>query len=164
MIRRLKSVVLDQLPPKRRTCIKLPQIGDDQLKGIQAGFEELERIGRDADAGRLDKGRVLSAMYVQTGSAKLPGVTEYVKELCSSNVKFIVFAHHKEVVRALQTCVEKEKVGYMVITGDTPADERRAGVERFQNPSFFQYKLVWISFSHTYTLRGELTFHMSLEA
>jgi SWI/SNF-related matrix-associated actin-dependent regulator 1 of chromatin subfamily A len=73
------------------------------------------------------------AMYVATSTAKVEAVCGYVKELCESGEKFIVFANHLAMIRALQSTVEKKEVGYMLIVGETPAEERREGVHRFQN-------------------------------
>jgi len=60
------------------------------------------------------------------------GVVEYIKELCEAGEKFICFANHIEMVKAIQSCVEKAGVDYFMIMGETPADERKAGVQRFQ--------------------------------
>ena len=90
--------------------------------------KEMDECGED----QFTKNRILSAMYVETGTAKQNGVVEYVKELCEAGEKFIIFATHIAMMRAIQSCVEKEGAGYMMIMGETPALERREGVARFQ--------------------------------
>ena len=131
MIRRLKRDVLTQLPPKRRTCVTLPPLDDAQLVQIKAGFAELQSLGEDASG--FDKGRVLSALYVASGAAKKKAVATYIQGMCESGEKFIVFANHLEMIRSIQATVEKAKLQYMLIVGETPAEERREGVRRFQN-------------------------------
>lgn len=34
-----------------------------------------------------------------TGKAKMQGILEYLKDILLNNVKFVVFAHHKEVAK-----------------------------------------------------------------
>jgi hypothetical protein len=87
--------VLDQLPPKRRTRVQLPPLSDVALEPFKTGFEDLSQLGDDASP--FAKGYVLQGMYTQTGKAKLAAVKEYVKGLCSSGCKFIIFAAHLEV-------------------------------------------------------------------
>lgn len=55
MVRRLKSLVLDQLPPKRRQRVTI-EIHDEKLLQImQASFNELRALDVDEDAKQFDK-------------------------------------------------------------------------------------------------------------
>lgn len=37
-----------------------------------------------------------------TGKAKLPGIKEYMNELIENEVKFIIFAHHLDVLNGIE--------------------------------------------------------------
>lgn len=43
----------------------------------------------------------LTKCYILTGKAKIPGILEYIHELLENDVKFIIFAHHLEVLDAI---------------------------------------------------------------
>lgn len=60
LIRRLKRDVLDQLPPKRRTRVQLPPLGDVALTPFRDGFDELAGLGDEASP--FARGCVLQAM------------------------------------------------------------------------------------------------------
>ena len=130
MIRRLKKDVLEQLPPKRRTVVTLPSLKDSVLENFKVGLHELGQLGDDASP--FERGVLMNRMYVDTGKVKLEMVREYVKELCISGGKLLVFAAHLDMVEGIRSCVEKEKLGYMLISGETPPSERFENVQRFQ--------------------------------
>eukprot|EP00039_Didymoeca_costata_P014284 m.229012 g.229012 ORF g.229012 m.229012 type:complete len:1110 (+) comp15985_c0_seq10:264-3593(+) len=131
MIRRLKKDVLNQLPPKRRTRITLPDITEKQLDKLKELFKELRSLGQEESG--FEVGRVLSSLFVASGTAKIPAIKDYVRGLLKANKKFIIFATHLDVIRGIEACVQKEQVGYMLIVGETPTNERRSGCERFQS-------------------------------
>ena len=53
--------------------------------------------------------------------------------MMEQGIKFLVFAHHVEVMDGLQACVEKAGVRFMRIDGKTSLKAREAGVHGFQN-------------------------------
>ena len=130
MVRRLKKDVLDQLPPKRRTVVTLPSLKDTVLEKFKVGLHELGQLGDDASP--FERGVLMNRMYVDTGKVKLEMVRDYVKELCISGGKLLVFCAHLEMLEGIRSCVEKEKLGYMLICGETPPSERFENVQRFQ--------------------------------
>jgi len=52
--------------------------------------------------------------------------------LLESNVKFLVFAHHQDVLNSLEDHVRSAKVPYIRICGKTCPKERHALTETFQ--------------------------------
>jgi hypothetical protein len=54
---------------------------------------------------------VLQRLYKETGSAKIEAVREYVHGLCQAGEKFLVFAYHLDVIRAIESELAKLKVG-----------------------------------------------------
>lgn len=63
--------------------------------------------------------------------AKAPAVVEHVAEMLDGGVeKVVCWAHHHDVVDALR--VGLERFGVVVVTGETPAEDRQAAVDAFQ--------------------------------
>jgi len=47
--------------------------------------------------------------YILTGRAKLPGIMSYLKDMVLNEVKFIIYAHHIEVLDAIENEVKNLK-------------------------------------------------------
>ena len=74
----------------------------------------------------------MTKAYKLTGSSKVKGICDYVSYLVQNDCKFIIFAHHLEVLDAIENTVTKERVKYIRIDGSTTQDRRHRGVENFQ--------------------------------
>jgi SWI/SNF-related matrix-associated actin-dependent regulator 1 of chromatin subfamily A len=81
---------------------------------------------------RFNRHRVLLELYHDTGTAKLPSVIEYLKDLLESGEKFIVFAHHQDVLDGLCHSLYQQNVDHVRIDGHTPAAIRHDLVTHFQ--------------------------------
>jgi SWI/SNF-related matrix-associated actin-dependent regulator of chromatin subfamily A-like protein 1 len=57
--------------------------------------------------------------YKMTGEAKASGtgIFEFLDSLIENNTKFIIFAHHQNVIDMLEDGVKKRRVPYVRITG-----------------------------------------------
>lgn len=133
MIRRLKKDVLTQLKPKtrQRFLVKLSKADAKKIEALQAALDNVDLDRPSQWAGKSS----VTKMYQATGKAKIPAVKEYVTDLieASNTTKFLVFAHHLEMLDALeQLCVSK-KVKYIRICGKTAQPKRGPLVHRFQN-------------------------------
>lgn len=153
MVRRLKKDVLKELPPKRRSIVDLDPEGCEKViarqaeaylrhdaaikqleeaQGMAAELEDEEAFreaGRQLQEARRTAFNELARERHDVAVAKIPAVIEHVKLLLeSSDSQVIVFAHHKDVVRALAT----EFHTPLIITGDTPTANRQDIVDRFQ--------------------------------
>ncbi|CDW80246.1 snf2 family n-terminal domain containing protein [Stylonychia lemnae] len=158
MIRRLKKDVLSELPPKRRQKIQvqtdpklLAQIkkilnnlmdGQSEMtdnliqtlitKHIKpVNFDDYIDEQKKEQAQAQDIGFMTA--YRLTGLSKIDGITEFMDTLIENNCKFIIFAHHLEVLDGLEEHVKKEKVGYIRIDGSVSVDRRHERVQAFQN-------------------------------
>ncbi|XP_071824908.1 DNA annealing helicase and endonuclease ZRANB3-like isoform X2 [Apostichopus japonicus] len=145
MIRREKKEVLTELPPKRRQKVPFELSESKQTKELDALWSELRSyLNREAasedgkDAG-FEIRRLSMQLYISTGKAKIAAISEYVRMLLDNHdMKFLVFAHHKEILTAIvQTTQayarEKEStLKYIRIDGDVPHIERMKEVNRFQ--------------------------------
>ena len=152
MVRRLKKDVLVDLPAKRRQVIELPPNG--AVKAIRAEQKaqekHLKKIEKLRIAAELAKAsdnetnyqatvaRLSAAQQIefeemskirhQTALAKVPQVIEHVREAIDSSGKVVLFAHHKDVISAIQTEFDNPAI----LVGDTSMAGRQAAIDRFQ--------------------------------
>lgn len=137
MIRRLKCDVLTELPAKRRQrlVLELPSKSQNALRERLLELRSLcKDLPDDCDPWE-SRGRMrtlCSQLYRESGLAKAPAVRQYVRALIRGGAKFLVFAHHLDVLAEVEAAVAAERVKYIKIIGETPAGERHAQVKRFQ--------------------------------
>ncbi|XP_068223062.1 SWI/SNF-related matrix-associated actin-dependent regulator of chromatin subfamily A-like protein 1 [Palaemon carinicauda] len=131
MIRRLKSEVLSQLPPKQRMMVIL----DPSL--IKANTKAMEEAARNLGMRLkgVEKHGALLEFFSQSAFAKLKAVSEYIKELLEGESKFIVFAHHRVMLDKLSETCEGVNAQYIRIDGRTSGDARQQLVNKFQTNS-----------------------------
>jgi SWI/SNF-related matrix-associated actin-dependent regulator 1 of chromatin subfamily A len=144
MLRRLKKDVLTFLPRKRRTIIELSS--DVNLKELLeqelAAFHEFETRGfspdqykakvRSLKTAKLRAQDNLAKLRHQTALAKVPLVVEFVTEvLRTGSEKVTVFAHHRDVIQALD-----ERLGrfhpVQLVGGMSPL-KRQQAIDQFQS-------------------------------
>ncbi|XP_039198296.1 DNA annealing helicase and endonuclease ZRANB3 isoform X1 [Crotalus tigris] len=137
MIRRMKSEVLTQLPPKIRQRIPF-DLPKTIVKELNTSFEEWEKLMR---ASNLDSSKddffpvmsLITRMFKQTAIAKAGAVKDYIKMLLENEeLKFLVFAHHLRMLQACTEAVIESKVRYIRIDGSVPSAERINLVNQFQ--------------------------------
>lgn len=154
MVRRLKSEVLKELPPKVRQVIELPANGArkvveaetkaaakvaDKLASLKAAVE-LAKASDDPDeydkavkALKTGFGVAFTEMAQvrhDTAVAKIPQVIDHIKMALEAEHKVVVFAHHHDVVDALMAEFGKVAVE---LTGRTSQVVRQENIDRFQN-------------------------------
>ncbi|KAM6070574.1 DNA annealing helicase and endonuclease ZRANB3 isoform 2-T2 [Chlamydotis macqueenii] len=137
MIRRLKSDVLTQLPPKVRQRIPfdLPQAAAKNLNTTFAEWEKLMRnLNSDATESHFSQVmNLITRMYKETAIAKAGAVKDYIKMMLENDkLKFLVFAHHLSMLQACTEAVIENKVRYIRIDGSVPSAERIHLVNQFQ--------------------------------
>ena len=141
MHRRLKSVVADQLPRKRRECVRFELAADAARAANEAAralVESLRSNGgceRDASKGRFETLKALTAWGVTTARAKAGDVAARVAEILesgSSRNKMLFFAHHRCMLDAMTNALRAARVPHVRIDGTTPSLERAIAVRRFQ--------------------------------
>jgi SWI/SNF-related matrix-associated actin-dependent regulator of chromatin subfamily A-like protein 1 len=128
MIRRLKKDVLEELPPKTRQVIVLENGDDPDDWDVNEGNydEAIRKLKADKVAfTEWSEKRHKAAL------AKLPQCYEILHDALKNTDKIIVFAHHLDVIAAL----EHELIDYwpLKIVGDTK--ERQTVVDCFQSAS-----------------------------
>jgi len=77
---------------------------------------------------------LLMQMFQQTGKAKVPAVVAHLTSLLDDILcgKILLFAHHKEVLDALEAHLKHKRVGYVRIDGNTRPKQRHSNVQAFQ--------------------------------
>ena len=148
MHRRLKSSVADQLPPKRRECVRIELSGaaarkmteaNDALGALmearaaaEAALSRGEGGKRDAADARFEVRKALSAWGKATAEAKAADVAAYVAELIEGGSKLLFFAHHHVMLDAMENALRAARVPHVRIDGKTPSLDRAIAVRRFQ--------------------------------
>jgi SWI/SNF-related matrix-associated actin-dependent regulator 1 of chromatin subfamily A len=146
LVRRLKADVLAELPPKRRTIHELEpdtdelralvKRSDDLFREVSGGSTDRELAGaflslRPGDGAAFEE---LSRLRHDIGVAKVPYVDEAAREILEGYDKLVIFAHHRDVLTLLHRSLVDD-FGAVILTGETPVDERQQLVDRFQNDS-----------------------------
>ncbi|KAM4859384.1 DNA annealing helicase and endonuclease ZRANB3 isoform 1-T4 [Thomomys bottae] len=133
MIRRLKSEVLTQLPPKIRQRIPF-DLPSAAAKELNASFEEWQNLMRAPNSGATETVMgLITRMFKQTAIAKAGAVKDYIKMMLQNeSLKFLIFAHHLSMLQACTEAVIENKTRYIRIDGSVPSSERIHLVNQFQ--------------------------------
>ncbi|XP_055973698.1 DNA annealing helicase and endonuclease ZRANB3 [Sorex fumeus] len=132
MIRRLKTEVLTQLPPKIRQRIPF-DVPAAAAKELNASFEEWEKLMRAPSSAAETIMGLITRMFKQTAIAKAGAVKDYIKMMLQNeSLKFLVFAHHLSMLQACTEAVVENKTRYIRIDGSVPSSERIHLVNQFQ--------------------------------
>ena len=66
----------------------------------------MEKSDRD---GKMQLFDTFNKCYGLTGKAKIPGIAQYLRDMVASEIKFIIYAHHIEILDAIENEVKKLK-------------------------------------------------------
>lgn len=156
MVRRLKEDVLTELPPKTHQCIELACNGLKGLRDRELEMEEEFQAARARLQAEVEKARdsgnqktfeeaskelkkVCDAHFTEmarlaheTAVAKLPKVIEFCLELLEGEEKIAVFAHHHDVVFALEKAFQEAGIEAVRLTGMESKEQKDAAVVAFQ--------------------------------
>lgn len=153
MIRRLKSDVLHELPPKRRQIIELDPddytefidaesrfIGDDPDDLFDPNFESDEYNNHVSILKEISVEHIseMSILRHRTAMAKVPDVVAYIETALEENEKVIVFAHHRDVIDAIHGSFPVgTAVKYMGGMTDVQKDDTVTGFQENPNIRLF---------------------------
>lgn len=157
MVRRAKSEVLSELPPKQRQVIPLDpdDLGCSRLfKQEMSIFKEYQTLIQTwqvkIELAKLNgvefyrktlaakkqklgmKASELAKLRMSTAMAKVPAVIERVHELKKEGKKIILFAHHISVMDALEEGLKAKSMTLVRVDGGTSINRRQEAVESFQ--------------------------------
>ena len=117
------------------TQIELDKLGinlDDLKTEKEKEDEKNEKENNDKDKDEESVLNKFSKAYSMTGQAKLPGIKDYVNYLVDNSCKFLIFAHHTEVLDAIEEVIINDKISYIRIDGKVAVEKRQDLVNRFQ--------------------------------
>lgn len=124
-IRRKKSDVLKDLPPKTRAIVPIEYDEKIYRKAVTEFEEWLDLNSDNPAAAMVEFGKIKKAAV----KAKMPMVIKWVETYLESGKKLVLFAHHKEIINE----VMKSFPGISVkIDGSVSPLDRQEIVDRFQ--------------------------------
>lgn len=128
MIRRLKDLVLSELPKKFRRQVILEIPG---LKISKKGKFDISK-STELSGDNMPENTLLSE-FVNAASIKKESVLKYLDNILEKNIKAVVFAHHQEMLDAIEDNCKSKGCCYIRIDGSTQSSRRHALIEDFQN-------------------------------
>ena len=149
ILRRIKSEVLEELPPK--TEINLTVELSDEERGFYENIRQ-ESI-RNLESAKSAKGGtahlmilteltklrlascapVLVSEGIKMKSSKLEMLGTIIQELKENNHKALVFSQFVKHLSIIRDFCDKNSISYQYLDGSTPPKKRAARVEAFQN-------------------------------
>jgi len=135
MLRRLKTEVLKDLPPKVYQDIEVDCDGTLTKKlntflgkatGKKIDYDNLD-FEDEIDVEELPAFSEFSEIRALLAEARIPAMLEIVESYEDSGTPLAVFSAHKKPIEALA-----DRVGWRIITGDTDPEDRRNFVREFQ--------------------------------
>ncbi|CAK1555561.1 unnamed protein product [Leptosia nina] len=131
LIRRTKEQVLTKLEEKTRESILLDESLLEFSKENQQGLQEMAEAYKKSKSS--EKHAALVTFFSESAKIKIPAICKYLKQLLKEfEGKFLVFAHHKNVIDAICLTLDETGVHYICIVGSTPAHTRADLVDKFQ--------------------------------
>ena len=138
-VRRLKSEVLPQLPAKTRAVVPVELTNEaeyrlaerDVVAWLQSQPLDLRTLdAKVAAALRAERLVRLNALKLLAARGKLHGALAWIHDFLSSGERLVVFAHHREIQRALR----ERFPGALHILGQDSPTAREAALHAFQEP------------------------------
>ncbi len=148
ILRRVKSEVLEELPP-RTEIVKYIEMSGRELafyeamrreavtgieedKGVPAGQRRMQILAQIMRLRRVCCNPKLIDNTTDIESSKLSGFAEIIEELIENNHKALVFSQFVDHLQILSEYLDEKGVSYQYLDGSTPAGKRRKLVEDFQ--------------------------------
>ncbi|XLR52164.1 hypothetical protein S83_002836, partial [Arachis hypogaea] len=145
MIRRLKKVVLSQLPVNCRQQVRsfisissiqsavhsfaIIMIGGG--KTVKAKIKSVKSKD-EGESLKFTHKNLIDKICTDSADAKIPAVLEYLGTFIEAGFKFLIFAHHQPMIDAIHECLLGKKVGCIRIDGGRPAASRQQLVTDFR--------------------------------
>lgn len=144
-VRRRKTDVLTELPPKRRAqlVVELDKATLRDYNRIEAEFLDWveDKGGREAveRASRAETITRLTAMLAEIGRAKLDAGFDHIESLVEAGEPVVIFAHHRDVIEAIMDrCAAKAASGAtgwnaVKVYGGMTDETKQAAVDAFRS-------------------------------
>jgi SWI/SNF-related matrix-associated actin-dependent regulator 1 of chromatin subfamily A len=146
-VRRLKEDVLTQLPAKTRSVVPVELDNEAEyrlaerdlvawLRSQPLDLRELD--AKVAAALRAERLVRLNALKLLAARGKLHAALRWIHDFCSSGARLVVFAHHREIQRAIR----EQFPGALHILGEDSHVARDAALQEFQAPDSPENQLI----------------------
>lgn len=132
MLRRMKKDVHKELPPMRRMMVRM-DLGEKlyrKFKRIEEDFISYYEETRGKVLGKGEKVVFIETMRKLSADGKAKQAIEFIDNLYQNVGKVIVFAHHHEVLDAIEASFSK-KTKFLRIDGETTHKKRIQNVDSF---------------------------------
>jgi len=140
LIRRVKSDVQSQLPPKRQVVHRIEHDGKKFGEMIQNAVSIANRY--DSIQDRFERGRAIREMETETrkatGVSKAPYVADFVLSLLDAGERPVVYAHHHDVHDEILDKIKKrdnqsssDKYSPVAISGRQSAKQKEDAIRAF---------------------------------
>ncbi|MDR3567032.1 MAG: DEAD/DEAH box helicase [Syntrophobacteraceae bacterium] len=148
MLRRLKSQVLEELPPRTEVVLQVEMSSEETAFYEALRRKALEKIETDSAPVAQRHFRILAEITklrqaacnprlvipdTSLPSAKLEVFGEIVSELLENRHKALVFSQFVGHLNLIREYLDNRKISYRYIDGSTPPKERKQEVEGFQS-------------------------------
>jgi SNF2 family DNA or RNA helicase len=150
ILRRLKSDVLQELPPKTEINLEVEMSKDEQILYEAQRIKALENISDHADeegAGQQHLRILAEIMKLRRlccnpslvlpdcgiASSKLKVFADTLEELLSNKHKALIFSQFVDHLQVLRAFLDDKGISYQYLDGSTPIKKRKERINRFQN-------------------------------
>ncbi|MBI2377431.1 MAG: DEAD/DEAH box helicase [Deltaproteobacteria bacterium] len=149
VLRRRRSEVLDELPPKTEVRVDVTLAEDHRAIYESARIAALAKLGalRDIQIGDRERFIVLSALTLlrqiccdprlddpmsQAKPSKLDRLVELVTELTEEGQSTLIFSQFTRLLALVKSALTGAGIGYVYLDGSTSPAERERAVDEFQ--------------------------------
>ncbi|MBF0471827.1 MAG: DEAD/DEAH box helicase [Gammaproteobacteria bacterium] len=147
ILRRLKSDVLSELPPRTEIVHQITLSDEEQIFYEALRRQAMDRLEESSDNPLEQRFKILAEItrlrracchprLVLPGSqlegSKLRAFIEILEELRSNRHRALVFSQFVDHLSILRNYLDKEKISYQYLDGSTPIKARQRAVEAFQ--------------------------------
>ncbi len=153
ILRRTKTQVLDELPPKTEITLEIPLSEGERSLYEAVRSKAMDSIAQSqkAGAGNAPQGNHLKVLAAITklrlaschpklvmedstlSSSKLDRFGELVEELLENNHKALVFSQFVKHLAIIRQYLDKKGISYQYLDGSTPVGQRKTRVDEFQD-------------------------------
>ena len=146
ILKRIKSEVLTELPPKTEQIIHIEPTEEEVAfyealrrraeERMTQLMEENNRIAVLAEITKLRQACCDSTLVdtsLNIGNSKLNTFIETVKNIIDNGHKALVFSQYVSFLHLVKKRIEDEKISYQYLDGSTPPAKRKKSVEAFQS-------------------------------
>ena len=147
LLRRTKTQVLSELPPRIEVTVPVTLTDEEALLYEAARLRAVKQLTKDADTKGRHVRILAEIMRLRRAcchptlllpdcglpGAKLTAFSETIDELLENRHKALVFSQFVDHLSILRAELDRKRISYQYLEGSTPMRERQRSVEAFQN-------------------------------